>query len=115
MLGTPLELCCTNPVTGYNRNGLCEAAEEDSAIHTVCVIITMDFLSQQRRVGNDLISMDSFSMFPGLKPGDRWCICARRWKQAIDAGLSPKIVLEATHEKTLKVLNMTLVSVSQID
>lgn len=108
VFGRPLKICCTKPMTGFKRNGLCETMTEDYGTHTVCAVVTNDFLQQQKSLGNDLITANPGFSFPGLKEGDRWCLCALRWKQAKDAGIAPKIDLEATNAYTLKVLGMTL-------
>lgn len=102
----PLVSCCTNPLTGYRRNGFCETIDSDHGTHTVCAVVSSAFLNHQKTLGNDLIT-PSYS-FPGLKEGDRWCLCATRWKQGLDSGYVCKIDLEATNIKTLDVLGMTV-------
>ena len=104
VLGGELVPCSLDPVTGFFRNGCCETGAHDVGMHTVCAIMTDDFLGFSRAMGNDLSTpMPDFG-FAGLKPGDRWCLCAPRWKEALDAGSAPQIVLEATHEETLAIV-----------
>jgi uncharacterized protein len=101
VLGQPLEICSINPMTGFFRDGCCETGREDIGSHTVCVVMTAAFLEFSRSCGNDLSTpMPEFG-FPGLKPGDRWCLCAPRWQQALEAGQPPRVVLRATHEGAL--------------
>jgi uncharacterized protein (DUF2237 family) len=104
VLGGELESCSTDPVTGFYRNGCCETGPHDLGLHTVCAVMTAEFLAYSRRVGNDLSTPNPEMNFQGLKPGDRWCLCAGRWKEALDAGAAPDVVLEATHEETLAVV-----------
>lgn len=104
VLGTELQSCSQDPVTGFFRNGCCETGAEDVGMHTVCAVMTAEFLAFSRRAGNDLSTPMPDYGFPGLKPGDRWCLCAPRWKEALDAGAAPKLVLEATHEETLAIV-----------
>jgi uncharacterized protein (DUF2237 family) len=104
VLGGELESCSTDPVTGFYRNGCCETGPHDLGLHTVCAVMTAEFLAYSRRVGNDLSTPNPAMNFAGLKPGDRWCLCAGRWKEALDAGAAPDVVLEATHEETLAVV-----------
>jgi uncharacterized protein (DUF2237 family) len=106
VLGTPLQSCCANVRntgigTGFYRNGFCCTGENDLGRHTVCVQVTDDFLQFSRQVGNDLSQPVPQYMFPGLKEGDIWCLCAQRWVQAYEAGKAPRLFLQATHEKTL--------------
>jgi uncharacterized protein (DUF2237 family) len=104
VLGTELMPCSRDPVTGFYRNGCCETGAEDLGMHTVCAVMTAEFLAYSKSVGNDLSTpMPEFG-FEGLQPGDRWCLCAPRWKEALDAGAAPGIVLEATHEETLAIV-----------
>ena len=98
VLGGELQPCSLQPRTGYFRNGCCETGPEDTGLHTVCAVMTAEFLAFSKSVGNDLSTPVPDYGFPGLKPGDRWCLCAPRWKEALDAGMAPKVVLEATHE-----------------
>ena len=106
IFGEPLISCSTSPLTGYFRNGCCDTDETDKGIHTVCVIVNQDFLLFSKAVGNDLSTPMPQYGFPGLKEGDRWCLCALRWKEALINNVAPKVVLEATNEKTLSIINM---------
>jgi uncharacterized protein (DUF2237 family) len=104
VLGGPLEPCSAKPLTGFFRDGCCNTGPDDRGLHTVCVVMTATFLAFSKAAGNDLSTpMPQFG-FAGLKPGDRWCLCAARWKEALDAGAAPKVVLEATHAVTLQVV-----------
>ncbi len=101
VLGEDLETCSTNPMTGFLRDGCCNTSAEDRGNHTVCAIVTSEFLSFSKSRGNDLSTpMPTFG-FPGLKPGDRWCLCAPRWQEAFVAGKAPRVMLKATHEGAL--------------
>lgn len=101
VLGGHLESCSIDPVTGFFRNGCCDTAPQDVGSHTVCVVMTREFLSFSKARGNDLSTpMPQFG-FPGLKPGDRWCLCAPRWQEALLAGRAPQVVLRSTHEAAL--------------
>jgi uncharacterized protein (DUF2237 family) len=102
VLGEVLEPCCLRPMTGFFRTGSCETGPEDFGAHTVCVQVTAEFLDYSRERGNDLSAPAPAFGFPGLKPGDRWCLCASRWKEALDAGMAPRVLLRATHERTLE-------------
>ena len=104
VLGGELMPCSIDPVTGFYRNGCCETGPEDLGLHTVCAVMTDAFLAFSKSMGNDLSTPRPEYGFGGLKPGDRWCLCAPRWKEALDAGMAPKIVLEATHEETLAIV-----------
>ncbi|KAI9344363.1 hypothetical protein BDR26DRAFT_214450 [Obelidium mucronatum] len=105
----PMAVCCTSPLTGFFRTGSCETDEEnDVGRHTVCVLISNDFLKHQKAVGNDLITPRPEFGFVGLKEGDRWCVCASRWKQSVDQGVVAKVILHSTNVKTLRILGMTL-------
>lgn len=106
VLGGELEPCCNDPVTGFYRNGCCETGSEDTGLHTVCAVMTADFLAFSKAAGNDLSTPQPAYGFPGLKPGDRWCLCAPRWKEALDHGMAPQVVLEATHEETLAIVTL---------
>lgn len=108
VLGTALEGCCFEPKTGFYRDGYCKTGPEDSGTHTVCAIMTEAFLVFTKTQGNDLSTPIPMYNFPGLKPGDKWCLCASRWKQAVKAGVAPPILLEATHEKTLEFIDFDL-------
>jgi uncharacterized protein (DUF2237 family) len=104
VMGGELAPCSNSPMTGFFRNGCCETGPHDVGMHTVCAVMTADFLAFSKSVGNDLSTPMPEYGFPGLKPGDRWCLCAPRWKEALDAGAAPKLVLEATHEETLAIV-----------
>ncbi|MFC4873394.1 DUF2237 family protein [Negadavirga shengliensis] len=101
VFGEPLQPCSMAPKTGFYRDGCCNTAEEDTGVHTVCAIMTEEFLSFSKEMGNDLSTPRPQWGFPGLNSGDRWCICLSRWLEAYHAGKAPKVVLEATHEKSL--------------
>ena len=107
VLGQPLETCGrepSNPTTGFYRDGCCNTGPDDLGVHTVCCVVTEDFLRVSRELGNDLSTPMPHYGFPGLKPGDRWCVCAARWLQVEQAGAACPIVLEATHEATLAIV-----------
>jgi uncharacterized protein (DUF2237 family) len=106
VLGGPLAGCCSDPLTGFYRNGRCETGPDDLGVHTVCAQVTEDFLSYTASRGNDLST--PHPGFPGLKPGDRWCLCAARWLEAQQAGAAPPVMLRATHEATLKLIPLEL-------
>ena len=106
VLGQELLPCSNAPLTGFFRNGCCETGPDDLGLHTVCAVMTAAFLAFSRRAGNDLSTPRPDLHFPGLKPGDRWCLCAPRWKEALDAGAAPGVVLEATHEETLAIVTL---------
>lgn len=106
VLGERLEFCSMKPMTGFTRSGSCDTNEEDAGNHTVCVQVTREFLEFSRSRGNDLSTpMPDFN-FPGLRPGDRWCLCAPRWQEALDAGHAPRVVLRATHERALEAVSL---------
>ena len=102
VLGTPLKSCCMDPVTGFYRNGKCDTGAEDHGLHLVCVRLTEEFLRFSKSRGNDLSTPVPQCGFSGLKEGDHWCLCATRWTEARDAGMAPKVVLEATHISMLE-------------
>ena len=104
VLGGELLPCSVDPVTGFYRNGCCETGPHDLGLHTVCAVMTEAFLEFSQSVGNDLSTPQPDAEFPGLKPGDRWCLGAPRWKEALDAGVAPPVVLECTHEETLAIV-----------
>lgn len=104
VLGGALAVCSTSPRTGFYRDGCCNTGSEDVGIHVVCARMTSEFLDFERARGNDLVTPVADAQFPGLKPGDRWCVCAGRWREALDAGVAPPVVLEATHEETLAIV-----------
>jgi hypothetical protein len=102
LLGQPIEPCSTSPMTGFFRTGCCETSEEDLGSHTVCTQVTAEFLEFSKKRGNDLSTPRPG--FPGLRPGDRWCVCAARWKEAHDAGVAPPVVLASTHELACEIV-----------
>jgi uncharacterized protein len=106
VFGEPIEICSVKPPTGFYRTGCCETGTEDEGVHTVCVEATAEFLAFSKARGNDLSTPRPEFGFAGLKPGDRWCICAARWQQALEAGAAPRIVLAATHEATLRIVRL---------
>ncbi len=101
VLGEPLEACSINPMTGFYRDGCCNTGREDAGSHTVCAVMTAEFLDFSKRAGNDLSTPMPGLGFPGLVPGDRWCLCAPRWQEALEAGQAPRVVLRATHREAL--------------
>ncbi len=101
VLGEPLEICSMKPMTGFYRDGCCNTGREDIGSHTVCVVMTAAFLEFSKSQGNDLSTPAPALGFPGLKAGDRWCLCAPRWQEALEAGQAPRVVLRATHEGAL--------------
>jgi uncharacterized protein (DUF2237 family) len=102
VLGGPLQPCSADPLTGFFRNGRCDTSAEDIGSHTVCAVMSVAFLAFSRACGNDLSTPLPQFGFPGLKPGDRWCVCAPRWQEALEAGHAPAVVLAATHEGALR-------------
>ena len=115
VLGEPLEECGTDPVTGFYRDGCCSSGPDDIGSHTVCGVVTHDFLDHQRRVGNDLSTPRPEFRFPGLNPGDRWCVVAARWLQAYEDGAPCPVVLAATNERALEVVPMQLLREYAVD
>ena len=101
VFGEPLQACSTAPVTGFFRNGCCDTSDQDVGSHTVCAVMTEDFLRFSKSRGNDLSTPLPDFGFPGLKAGDRWCLCAPRWQEAFEAGQAPRVVLRATHQGAL--------------
>ena len=110
VLGGVLMTCCTNPLTGFYRDGKCNTGPEDRGKHTICVYMTEEFLLHQYEIGNDLITPHPQFGFPGLKPGDCWCVCVDRWKQSYDAGVAGPVRLEATHENVLETVSMEILN-----
>ncbi len=106
VLGTPLADCSHDPKTGFFRDGCCRTRNDDVGTHVVCAIMTEEFLDYSRLQGNDLITARPEFSFPGLVAGDRWCLCASRWKQALEAGCAPAVILEATHAKALEYVTL---------
>jgi uncharacterized protein len=106
VLGTNLEPCCHSPLTGFFRDGYCATSPEDHGVHTVCALITEEFLEYSKTQGNDLSTPNPRFGFPGLKAGDTWCLCASRWRDALRDGVAPQVVLAATHQATLKIVTL---------
>ncbi|MDJ0861609.1 MAG: DUF2237 domain-containing protein [Gammaproteobacteria bacterium] len=106
VLGEVLELCSLKPLTGFTRNGQCETGPQDLGSHTVCAEVTREFLDYSRSKGNDLVTPVPAFGFPGLRPGDRWCLCAARWREALEAGCAPRVALRSTHERALEVVSL---------
>ncbi len=115
VLGGALEECGTDPMTGFTREGCCTTGPEDIGSHTVCAVVTAQFLEHQRRTGNDLITPRPQWRFPGLHPGDRWCVVAARWFQAYEAGAAAPVVLAATHARALEVLPLAALQACAVD
>jgi len=108
IFGEPLEPCSTSPLTGFFRDGCCNTCSEDAGSHTVCVEVTPEFLEYSRFVGNDLSTPHPELSFPGLKSGDRWCLCAGRWLEAYEKGMAPRVFLRNTHIKALEIIPLEL-------
>ncbi len=106
VLGGSLQSCCFSPMTGYFRDGFCHTIDEDHGSHTVCVVMTAEFLAFSKAQGNDLSTPQPDYGFPGLKSGDRWCLCVSRWEEAFVVGKAPKVFLAATHERALEVVTL---------
>lgn len=106
VLGSPLQTCSTEPMTGFFRDGCCQTGANDFGRHTVCAQMTPAFLEFTKNQGNDLSTPMPQYNFPGLKPGDRWCLCASRWQEAFEIGVAPSVCLESTHEKTLETVKL---------
>jgi uncharacterized protein (DUF2237 family) len=115
VLGGPIEACSMAPRTGFYRDGCCNTGPEDLGLHIVCAQVTREFLDFARGRGNDLITPAPQFGFPGLKPGDRWCVCAATWRQAYEAGVAPPVVLRATHEETLAVVPLSALKEHALD
>jgi uncharacterized protein (DUF2237 family) len=106
VLGEPLEVCGQDPVTGFYRDGCCNTSDEDFGLHTICVEVNLKFLEYTRFRGNDLSTpMPDFG-FPGLQEGDRWCLCAKRWLEAADDGMAPRVLLQSTHKRALEIVTL---------
>ena len=105
ILGQELKSCCKKLMTGFFRDGFCRTGNTDHGVHVVCAIITEKFLKFTKSCGNDLITPNSSCGFPGLKSGDKWCLCASKWKEAWKAGIAPLVDIEATHEKALQIID----------
>ena len=115
VLGQPLQPCGLDPLTGFYRDGCCNTGYDDVGIHVVCVRVTREFLEFSRKHGNDLTTPVPAAGFPGLRPGNQWCLCAGRWKEALDAGVAPPVVLAATHEEALAVVPLSELKRHAID
>ena len=109
VLGEPLEPCSTAPMTGFFRDGACNTCAEDTGSHTVCAVMTAEFLAYSKYVGNDLSTPRPEFAFPGLRPGDRWCLCAARFLQAADEGVAPRVHVAATHRRALEIVPLDLI------
>jgi hypothetical protein len=107
VFGEPIGICSLAPRTGFYRTGGCHTGPDDAGVHTVCVEVTAEFLAFSKARGNDLSTPVRQLGFPGLKPGDRWCLCAARWQEALEAGKAPPVVLSATHELTLDIVRLS--------
>ena len=108
VFGEPLKVCCKSPITGYFRDGFCRTITQDTGTHTVCAEMTDEFLKFSASKGNDLITPLPYYQFAGLKEGDMWCLCVSRWIEAHKVGKAPKLILEATHEKTLEYASLEI-------
>ncbi|MEL6342784.1 MAG: DUF2237 domain-containing protein [Myxococcota bacterium] len=106
ILGAPLQACSTDPMTGFFRDGCCRTGPHDRGRHVVCSRVTEEFLLFSRARGNDLMTPFPQYNFPGLKPGDQWCLCASRWQEALQAGVAPRVVAAATHERALEICDL---------
>jgi uncharacterized protein (DUF2237 family) len=115
VLGGPLETCGTDPLTGFYRDGCCATGPDDIGSHTVCAVMTTDFLEHQRGIGNDLITPRPEFRFPGLGPGDRWCVVAVRWLASYEAGVAAPVVLAATHERALDIIPVEALDENAVD
>lgn len=115
VLGEALQPCGDDPVTGFYRDGCCHTGADDVGVHVVCARMTAEFLAFSRARGNDLTQPVPAAGFPGLKPGDRWCLCAARWQEALAAGVAPKVVLRATHEAALRHVSLDDLKLHALD
>jgi uncharacterized protein (DUF2237 family) len=115
VLGGPLAPCSTEPMTGFFRNGACDTCAEDQGSHTVCAVMAAEFLAYSKYVGNDLSTPRPEFRFPGLKPGDRWCLCAGRFLQAAEEGVGPKVDLAATHRRALDIVPIAVLTAHAVD
>jgi uncharacterized protein (DUF2237 family) len=115
VLDQPLQLCSESPLTGFYRNGYCQTESEDRGQHTVCAVVDNAFLQYTLDQGNDLLTPRPALGFPGLKPGDHWCLCAARWKEAHQEGRAPKVVLAATHKKALDIVDLDTLLMYAVD
>ncbi|MEZ6062962.1 MAG: DUF2237 domain-containing protein [Planctomycetaceae bacterium] len=115
VFGEDLQVCSSDPLTGFFRTGKCDTCGDDVGMHTVCVEVTDEFLEFSKRVGNDLTTPVPQYRFPGLKHGDRWCLCLPRWLEALDAGVAPKLVLRATHMSAIEHISMETLIAHSLD
>jgi hypothetical protein len=115
ILGEPLQPCGSDPVTGFYRDGTCTVGPDDVGVHGVCAVMTAEFLEQQLRVGNDLVTPHPEWQFPGLRPGDRWCVVALRWLQAYQEGAAAPVVLACTHERVLEYVPLEALRAHAVD
>ena len=115
VFGEPIKVCCSSPMTGYFRDGLCRTISQDTGTHTVCAVITDEFLKFSASKGNDLITPNKENIFPGLKEGDRWCLCAGRWFQAYKEGYAPKIILSSTSIEIIKYIDLEILKKFALD
>ncbi len=115
VLGEPLEPCSSDPMTGFYRDGCCSTGPEDLGSHTICAVVTAEFLLHQRSIGNDLSTPRPEYRFPGLQPGDRWCVTAVNWLKAYQDGFAAPVVLASTHERTLEVISLEALREHAVD
>jgi uncharacterized protein len=115
VLGGELELCSSDPVTGWFRDGTCATAPDDAGSHTICAVVTREFLDHQRSIGNDLTTPAPMFHFPGLQPGDRWCVTARNWLRAQEDGAAAPVVLAATHERAIDIVPLDILRDYAVD
>ncbi len=114
VLGTELQSCCFDPMTGYFRDGFCKTRADDYGSHTVCAVTTKEFLDYSKAMGNDLSTPRPEYNFPGLKPGDKWCVCASRWLEAFEDGVAPGVLLESCHQKSLEIIDIEILKSKSI-
>jgi uncharacterized protein (DUF2237 family) len=115
VLGGPLEPCGTEPMTGFYRDGCCSTGPEDLGSHTICAVVTAEFLDHQRSIGNDLTTPVPMFSFPGLQPGDRWCVTASNWRRAYEDGVAAFVVLASTHERALEIVELDALREHAVD
>jgi uncharacterized protein (DUF2237 family) len=115
VLGGELESCCTDPMTGFYRDGYCKTGPDDTGRHTICILATDEFLAFSKEAGNDLSTPMPQYAFPGLKGGDKWCLVAMRWQQALEAGMAPQVVLRSTHESALQFVDLEDLKLYAVD
>lgn len=115
IFGEPLQICGTDPLTGFFRDGCCNTGPQDHGSHTVCVEVTVEFLQFSESAGNDLSTPRPQFDFPGLKPGDRWCLCAARWLEAYNADCAPRVYVQSTHEAALQIVPLKILTSMAVD